>query len=155
MADGTKAVTAENLLDLALSTAVNAGIGAIIGKVSDVAGDLLAKAVGTAGRGSFTQVYKMADTKIHNGTWSFSSLRVKTWLKCIGSESVAGVPGIFLSVVESAVQRGAKWTQDNIEEKIENMIVSGDAEIMQIAVSSNDSEVEKMNEVQSQDDTKE
>ena len=57
-------------------------------------------------RGGITQVYKMADTKIHNGTWSFKSLSLKTWGKCIESEMYAAFPGLFVSQLENATQEG-------------------------------------------------
>ena len=114
MADGTTKVNANNIVGLGVHTLVNAGIGAVMGKVGDIAGDWFIKSMNKAGRGSITQVYKMADTKIHNGTWSFKSLSLKTWGKCIESESYAAFPGVFVSQLENAVQDGVSNIQKTI-----------------------------------------
>ena len=119
MADGTTKVNANNIVGLGVHTLVNAGIGAVMGKVGDIAGDWFVKSMNKAGRGSITQVYKMADTKIHNGTWSFKSLSLKTWGKCIESESYAAFPGVFVSQLENAVQDGVSNIQKTIYMEIE------------------------------------
>ena len=114
MADGTTEATADNMMNLVGKTVINAGIGAVMGKVGDMAGEWFVKAMNKAGRGSITQVYKMADTKIHNGTWSFKSLSLKTWGKCVESESYAAFPGVFVSQLENAAQDGASNIQETI-----------------------------------------
>ena len=114
MADGTTPINTNSIVNLAEQTAINAGIGAVMGKVGDMAGEWFVKAMNKAGRGSITQVYKMADTKIHNGTWSFKSLSLKTRGKCVESESYAAFPGVFVSQLENAVQDGASNIQEII-----------------------------------------
>ena len=106
MADGTREADAGEILGLAGEVVLSAGIGAAAGFVSDKAGTMLAKGLGLTGRGSWSQVYKMADTKIHNGTWTLNSLKFNTWKKCIGYEFTAGLPGIAVSQLENATKNG-------------------------------------------------
>ena len=91
-----------------------AAASTLISGIWDMAGEWFVKAMNKSGRGSITQVYKMADTKIHNGTWSFKRLSLKTWGKCVESESYAAFPGVFVSQLENAVQDGASNIQETI-----------------------------------------
>lgn len=124
MADGTTEVTGGNVVGLVVDTGVSAGIGALFGKVTDVIGEKvlnklgkpITDKLGITGRNSWTSLYKQVDTKIHNGTWNFSSLSIKTWFKSIGSESFAAVPSLFFSQLENPVQNAGEDISDNVSD---------------------------------------
>lgn len=124
MADGTTEVTGGNVVGLVVDTGVSAGIGALFGKATDVIGEKvlnklgkpITDKLGITGRNSWTSLYKQVDTKIHKGTWKFSSLSVKTWFKSIGSESFAAVPSLFFSQIENPVQNAGKDISDDVSD---------------------------------------
>ena len=126
MADGTTEVTKENVVGLVVNTGVSAGIGAVFGKTTDAVGGAIINKLGKpttdsfgiTGRNSWASLYKQTDTKIHTGTWQFSSLNAKTWLKSIGSESYAAVPSLFFSQIENPVQSTGKDIIDDMSSYI-------------------------------------
>ena len=65
---------------------------------------------------------EQVDTKIHNGTWYFSSLSVKTLFKSIGSESFAAVPSLFFSQLENPVQDAGEDISDNVSDYAAKMM---------------------------------
>ena len=65
---------------------------------------------------------EQVDTKIHNGTWNFSSLSAKTWFKSIGSESFAAVPSLFFSQLENPVQNAGEDISDNVSDYAKKMM---------------------------------
>lgn len=125
MADGTTEVSAINIVKLVGDVYFNAGVGAISSEITNKAGDWLLKKVGTAGRNSITSLYRQVDTKIHTGTWKFSSLSLATWQKSILSETISSAPGIFSAVVESRIDKimNQSWEQNVDDTK--NIIKNG------------------------------